>query len=92
MYLTEMLDSNRKSINIAISICLIYLLATVCMKKCNREYDYIGNVLEYDYSISGLNQMDTGHLELSVYHWNNFHHAATTVFWKGSNFPSQYWP
>ena len=35
------------------SICLIYLLATVHVKKVivrnNREYDYFGNIHEYDY-------------------------------------------
>ena len=40
--------------NIVISIYLIYLLATVYMKKIvivrsNPEYDYFSNVLEYEY-------------------------------------------
>ena len=47
-------QSNHTHDNIAIFICLIYLLATVHMKnnvimRSNHEYGYFGNVLEYEY-------------------------------------------
>ena len=34
--------------NIAISICLLYMLATVIVSS-NHEYNYLDNILEYDY-------------------------------------------